>query len=488
MGGLTFAGVNGAPAEPYRIDKNNYQARVGFAYSLNDKTVIRGGYGKFFLNPTTQGYNAGFSNSTPLISSNDGGRTPTYNLSNPWPSGIQDAPGNSLGALTFLGRNPNFVNPDFIVPNVHQFSIGFQRELPWRVSLDVTYAGSRSYDLEGNWGGYNEPSADFQARCDVTLGGSRTFCDQQIPNPYFGVAGFEGTNRFTAANLSRFELARPFNAFGGFSQSQQNLGSMQYDSLQFVANKRMAKGVTVNVGWTYVPRWTETGANQTGGNVGGAFVDDVSRLLHEGPYYSHREHRIVATGVWELPWYRGEKSVLGYLLGGWSVAPAFVYQTGQPWNMPGNVDLAPGVNLKDVAMSGKKDGQFIYGVKPCVAQRNATTGNYDLLSVSTAYGCSQPYFLVREAFQRRTAMFRYDEFRRPGYWQIDMNLAKTTQLTNRLRFQFRLEAFNLLNSPMYDERDYNQTVTSADFGRINRNVTGQSNFQRFIQLGFRLIW
>lgn len=488
MGGLTFAGVNGAPEQPYRLDKNNYQARAGFAYSLNDKTVIRGGYGKFFLNPTTQGYNAGFSNSTPLIASNDGGRTPTYNLSNPWPAGIQDAPGNSLGALTFLGRNPNFVRPDFIVPSVHQFSIGFQRELPWRISLDVTYAGSRSYDLEGGWGGYNEPSAEFQARCDVTQGGSRTLCDQQVPNPYFGVAGFEGTNRFTAANLSRFELARPFNAFGGITQSQQNLGSMQYDSFQFVANKRMAKGVTVNVGYTYVPRWTETGANQSGGTIGNAYVDDVSRLLHDGPYYSHREHRIVATGVWELPWYRGEKSILGYLLGGWSVAPAFVYQTGQPWNMPGNVDLAPGVNLKDVAMSGKKDGQFIYGVKPCVAQRNATTGNYDLLSVSTAYGCTEPYFLVREAFQRRTAMFRYDEFRRPGYWQVDMNLAKTTQITNRLRFQFRLEAFNLLNSPMYDERDYNQTVTSADFGRINRNVTGQSNFQRFIQLGFRLIW
>ena len=55
------------------------------------------------------------------------------------------------------------------------------------------------------------------------------------------------------------------------------------------------------------------------------------------------------------------------------MAPALVYQCGQPWDMPGNVDLAPGVNLEDVALPGKKDGQFIYGVKPCVGQRNATT-------------------------------------------------------------------------------------------------------------------
>ena len=156
--------------------------------------------------------------------------------------------------------------------------------------------------------------------------------------------------------------------------------------------------------------------------------------------------------------------------------------------MPANVDLAPGVDLKQVALDGSKDGQFIYGVKPCIGQRNATTGNYDLLSVSTAYGCTEPYFLIREVFQRRTAMQRYDEFRRPGFWQVDVNFAKTTPITNNIRFQVRLEAFNLFNSPMYDERNYNQTTTSADFGRINRNVTGQSNFQRFVQLGFRLIF
>ena len=72
--------------------------------------------------------------------------------------------------------------------------------------------------------------------------------------------------------------------------------------------------------------------------------------------------------------------------------------------------------------------------------------------------------------------------------QLDVNFAKTTPITDRVRFQVRLEAFNLLNSPMYDERQYNQDTTSADFGRINRNITGQSGFQRFIQMGFRLIF
>jgi hypothetical protein len=478
MGGIRFAGVDGAPNRPWKLDKNNYQFRVGTAYQINEKTVFRAGYGKYFLNPTSQGNNAGFSLGTQLIESTDGGRTPTYRLSNPWPNGIQAPPGSSLGPETFLGRGPNFSTPDFVVPNVHQFSVGIQRELPWRVSLEMTYAGSRSYDLEAGFNAYNEPSAAFQAQCDVTQGGSRTLCDQALPNPYFGVAGFEGTNRFTDPTLSRFELNRPFPAFGAITRNQNNIGKLTYDSLQFVANKRMMRGVTVNASYTYVPRWDEVGG----------YVDAVSGLLNEGPYFSHRPHRVTGSGVWELPWFRNERSIAGYLLGGWSISPAFVYQSGQPWDMPGNVDLAPGIDLDDVALPGKKEGQFIYGVKPCIGVYNVNTRSYDLASVSTAYGCTEPYFLIRQAFQRRTAMNRYDEFRRPSMMMLDVNFAKTTPITDRVRLQVRLEAFNLLNSPQYDERQYNTDTNSADFGRINRNSTGQSGFQRFVQMGFRLLF
>jgi hypothetical protein len=496
LGGIRFVGVNGAPDRPWKLDKNNYQFRVGTAYSINEKTVLRAGYGKYFLNPTGQGNNAGFALATPIISSNDGGRTPTYVLSNPWPNGIQTPPGSSLGPETFLGRNLTFSNPDFVVPNVHQFSAGIQRELPWRVSLEATYAGSRSYDLEAGFPGYNEPSAQFQRQCDVTQGGSRTFCDQLVDNPYFGVAGFEGTTRFTNRQLSRFELARPYPAFGGcavgttnncFTENQRNIGKLTYDSLQFVANKRWMRGVTINASYTFVPRWREVGGTAATG-AQAAYVDAVSGLLNDTVYFSHRPHRVTASGVWELPWFRNERSLKGYLLGGWSMAPLLVYQSGQPWDMPGNVDIAPGVSLDEIALPGKKEGQFIYGVKPCVGQRNATTGNYDLLAYSVAYGCTEPYFLIRENYQRRTAMNRYDEFRRPSLWQVDVNFAKTTPITDRIRLQVRLEAFNVFNTPQYDERQYNQTTSSADFGRINRNTTAQSNFQRFIQMGFRLLF
>jgi hypothetical protein len=480
LGGLTFVDQNGSPSTPYKYYKNAYQARAGMAYQLNEKTVLRAGYGKYFLNPTGEGQTQGFSLATSVIASNDGGRTPTYALDNPFPNGILQPPGSSLGPLTFLGRGMTFLNPNFVTPGVHQFSVGVQRELPWNVALEVTYAGSRSYDVQGNWGGVNEPSADFQRQCDVTLGGNRGICDALLPNPYFNVAGFEGTTRFTNPTISRFELARPNNAFGGITETEGNWGKMLYDSAQFVANKRWSKGITLNATYTWVPRWTEDGANTTT-TIGDAFVDNVSMLKNHGPYFSHRKHRVTASGVWELPG-RDRKDLVGYLLGGWSLAPMFVFQSGQPWDMPGNVELL--VDPSKIALSGQKDGQFIYGVKPCVGQRQADA-TIRLLDAAVAFGCTEPYFLVREPFQRRTAMFRYDEFRRPIYWEVDLNFAKSTRVTDRMRMQVRLEAFNVFNSPMYDELQYTQDTNSADFGRINRNSRGQSNFQRFIQLGFR---
>ena len=404
LGGIRFVGVDGAPDRPWKFDKNNWQGRVGMAFSLNEKTVLRAGYGKYFLNPTSQGNNAGFAQSSNIITSTDGNRTPTYLLSNPWPSGIQTPPGSSLGPETFLGRGPNFSNPDFVVPNVHQFSVGIQRELPWHVNLEMTYAGSRSYDLEVGSrlqravGGV--PGAVRRHPGRQPLRSATTCC----PNPFFGV---QGLRRHDPVHEPDAVAVRTESPVPGVRRLQPGTRStsatLTYDSAQFVANKRWAKGVTINASYTFVPRWTESGG----------YVDAVSGLLNEGPYFSQRKHRITASGVWELPWYRDQRSVMGYLLGGWSIAPVLVYQSGQPWDMPGNVDLAPGVNLADIALPGEKDGQFIYGVKPCIGQRQ-TNGTYTLLAVSTAYGCTEPYFLIRENFQRRTAMNRYDEFRRPG--------------------------------------------------------------------------
>ncbi|MBA2354688.1 MAG: carboxypeptidase regulatory-like domain-containing protein, partial [Acidobacteria bacterium] len=158
-GGLGFVGQGSAPERyPYQYDKSNIQPRVGFAYMLTDKTIVRGGVGRYFLNVTGTTTQNGFSIQTPYIASTDDNRTPAASLSNPYPSGIAQPPGSDLGLETFLGRGFGFSNTQFINPYVNQFSIGVQRLLPWRTTVEISYVGSRSKDQQSQWGGYNEPS------------------------------------------------------------------------------------------------------------------------------------------------------------------------------------------------------------------------------------------------------------------------------------------------------------------------------------------
>ena len=450
-GGLRFAGVDGNPREPWAFDKNNVQGRLGASFQLDDKTVLRSGYGRYFMNPVVVGFTQGFSISTPFVASLDANRTPLYNLDNPFASGVRQPPGSSLGLMTLLGQSINYSRSDFKIPHVDQFSIGFERQLPWSVVLEMSYVGSRTRDLATR-AGINEPPRSLTEKCDITVGGNPAFCNELLPNPFFNVPGFEGTARFTSPTLSRFELSRPFPQFGSITENERNDGKLWYDSLQVVLNKRMSNGLTLNGTYTWIARFDAQGIGGTSQTDlhPPAYVDDTTRLVARGPYLTHRPHRITASGVWDLP---------------------------------GGLEI-----IKDPFVDVKvKGNQFVRGVQPCVAQRQAD-GSYQLLPYSVAAGCTEPYFLVREPFQPRTTQYQNDGLRRTPFVQFDVNLAKTTQITSRVRLQLRVEAFNVLNSAMYDERQYVTDQNSNEFGTINKNTVNQSNFPRFIQLGFKLLF
>src|SRR5262249_31750300 len=142
-GGHRFLSVNGNPDNPWKLDKNNLQPRIGIAYKLNENTVLRGGFGRFYLNPTATGHNQGFSIRTMLVASNDSNRRPVTDFGGLFPNGITQPTGSSLGLETFLGRPINYANPNFEIPYVHSFSFGIQRYLGWRTVMEVSYVGTR---------------------------------------------------------------------------------------------------------------------------------------------------------------------------------------------------------------------------------------------------------------------------------------------------------------------------------------------------------
>jgi outer membrane receptor protein involved in Fe transport len=103
-GGLLYAGVGGADRGIYAPDRNNFAPRIGFAYRLTEKMALRGGYALSYIPVIGSVTSDGYSNTTPWVPSLDGGLTIVNRLSNPFPTGLVPAVGNSLGLATLVGQ------------------------------------------------------------------------------------------------------------------------------------------------------------------------------------------------------------------------------------------------------------------------------------------------------------------------------------------------------------------------------------------------
>jgi hypothetical protein len=211
-GGLTFAGVNGVSRTAAPLIKNNWGPRVGLAYQINDRIVLRTGAGLYYSNPNNDFFRtSGFSTNTAIVNSLNDGRTFIPGLfSNPFPNGVNVPSGSSLGPATFVGQNPTWFDPsEFVTPKVWSFSFGFQFQTTKDSTLEVTYVGSRSFDLQSGGNDFNLYPREFERQCNLYRGGNPNFCNQTVPNPFRGNPLFTGQTYFSATSISRADVARP---------------------------------------------------------------------------------------------------------------------------------------------------------------------------------------------------------------------------------------------------------------------------------------
>lgn len=441
-GGLLFAGVGGQPRGITNLDLNNVAPRVGVAYQLAEKTVLRGGYGLFY-GATTQlsEVRQGFSVSTPFVASNDAFITPAETLSNPFRNGFQTASGASLGLLTFAGQGISFVDPNRQMPYTHQYQFSIQQQLPWQLLIDAAYAGSLGRDLPANQQINAVPEQFRSAARQTFIATGRNVLSDSVNNPFFGLLT---SGSLTGKTTTRGQLLRPFPQFTSVTELNRSIGTSRYDALQLKVSRRFAQGLSLITSYTFSKQLERL-----------RFLNDTDTAPVKEINDFDTPHRIVVSGVYELPFGKGRRllsgvnGIGGKLLEGWQVNVIYQFASGIP------LEFANAEALRDAALP---------------SDQRSTNRWFD----TTAFRRRETLELISTA--------RLASVRAPGRNNFDLSLFKTTSITERLRLQFRAEAFNAFNHPEFSSP--NTDFNSPNFGRI----TSTNTFARQYQFALKLLW
>ena len=488
LGGVTFLGVNGAPRAPFALSKFNIQPRVGFAYAVNERLLLRGGFGQSFRSPQDAPSNYGFQSTTNYLAYDPTQPSFVYpNLANPishlYPQVVQPS-GSSRGMLQQLGQGIFFLNPNYKIPSFWTYSMGIEQQFGKSDTVAIGYVGTRLYNGDTSDNINHESAAAFTP-CNPALGGSYSVCDNNNqPNPFRGVNGFQGSNYYNQTTVNGLNFTRPYPEYGDITEYQLNAGHTWYNSLQVTAAHKWNRSLTMHGTWTWSKQMDS-----------GGFQDATFRVPYRQIDGNDRTHRITVSGVYLLPVGRG-RSFLGKTnafvdgaIGGWEVGSLFVYQTGTPYKVPGQDNQ---IASPYVQPHIQKDDGFIRLVAPCVNEYQQNSSgvyvNAPLTYFDNDTPCTQPNLQrVPDATYGPNTNTVYTGVRVPSIYQWDTNLSKNFKLYERLNLQTRLEAFNVLNHPLWSEGP-DTNFNDPHFGEITRGQSGQSNLPRYLQLSAKVSW
>ena len=447
-GGLEF--VTADNRLPFHRDLNNWQPRVGIAYRFLKNTVFRAGYGISYLPTFDLPSFSSFNTTTSLAASNDGGLTPAVTLTNPYPGGVLQPTGASLGLATLAGQSIAYGNPSRNIPYVHQFSGGFQQMLPWNAVLDVSYVGSRTHDMQVSRN-INALNPQY-----LSLGTGLT---AQVPNPMAGL--LPQSPALNGATITRQQLLLPFPQFQTIAENDLSIGYASYDSLQLKVEKRFAQHFHALFSYT----WAKSLQANSYLNSG----QDPQNLLARTLSSFDEPYRVVLSGGYEFPKLAGWNPVLRGILGGWQFNTSITFQAGRPVNEPDAYPTGVNPNLGDQATLNQ-------WFNTCTLSTTGVRQN--------CASASQPVaWLVRPAYTLRTSSLFFPNVCYPRPVNMDASLFKTFEIKEWLRFQIRGEFFNLTNTVWFGAPGTG--VGTSSFGVI---TPSQANDPRFGQIGARLMF
>ncbi len=454
-GGWLFAGVGGQSRRIFDTDWTNLGPRVGVAWQVLPKTVVRMGGGIYYQSPTQTGRTEGFSMTTDYESSLDGmlpssgsNVTGAYSLVDPFPTGILQPTGAGEGLLTRIGRSVTYDPRSMRIPRTYQYSFGIQQQLPGNIVAEASYAGNYQIYATVDWGRNQISMADYnQSRVDA-----KDYNNLQVPNPFYNILpknGGVGQN----PTIPRGDLLRPNPLWGGITQANTQWGRYRSDALQLKVEKRVLGGRETGV-MTWVLSYTLQKAFEQNHRLQSWNLEEP--LIYELDNQD-KPNMLAFSGVWDLPFGRSgvlnsDIPVVKKLIGGWQFDWILTYNSGYPVNWPNLVNYC---------------GEW--HAKP---QTRYSWFNNDK-------DCYDPL----EPFNLRTIPDRFPNIRQHQAPQLNVAFEKTTHVGERYRFLIRAEAFNLTNTSIYGAP--NTDFNSTRFGRLNEN---QINWPRLVQFAAKFFF
>jgi hypothetical protein len=459
-GKLVFAG--NSLRQPWNTKFGDIQPRTGIAWRPGKRIVVRSGYGLSVVPLNGDGGNGGvdqtgFSFVTPYVATLGGGVNAFIpglagagTFTRPYPNGIL-AP--TLPAVPF-GQGISFQNRDYVVPRVHQFNVGIGFDLPWRTLLELSYVGSRTRKYPVSKSLSAIPLAErLKGVADPT------YLTTAVPNPFFGATQLVGTS-LNSATYSRSQSLSPFPQFTSVTQGGLPLGASSFNALELRLNKRLSSGISTTVSYTFSKTMLST-----------AFLEpQYATPEHVLASYDRSQHLTVSSLV-QVPAGRGKhfgahwSKTLDTIAGNWQLNIIYEYMTGTPTAMPNAIP-----------------------VRNPIVQNQSFTRWFDtctLLTTGARSGCataSDPItWMQLVPNQLRSYSTYLPNIRNDWKPNINLSVFKEFPIKEKVRVEFRGEAFNATNTPIY--QGPTTSITSPLFGAV---TLSQQNFARNMQFALRV--